>query len=85
MINVTFNIFNTQQEAVDAQAYDFLKLRQYYISQGWSLVGVTSWFSPRQRVTDNKWGYPVCPFSDVTYYTEPFDPSWLPQPVLPGQ
>ena len=42
------------------------------------ISSTTSWAIPYQRITDNKWVYPVCPSSDVTYTTEEFSPLWVP-------
>ena len=43
------------------------------------IAKTTCWAKPFQRVTDNKWVYPVCPDSDKTYTTDTYDPSWRPE------
>lgn len=71
-----YNVFDTEQEANEAQSYDY---------QSWIAVNnnpsyvatTTAWAIPQQRITDNKWVYPVCPTSDATYTTEEYDPIWF--------
>lgn len=75
------NIFETEQEAIEAQAYDYEKYinssKHAHASNEWKKLTVC-WSEIKQRITDGKWFYDVCPYSDRTYSTELYDRSWEP-------
>ena len=78
MINLQ-NVFNTEVEANEAQEYDFGKHMEFYADNNGYDELTSKWAGVKQRITDNKYFYAVCPCSDVTYTTEAFDSSWVPE------
>ena len=69
------NIFETEQETIDAQSLDYAEWRGDKTGVYWDTT--IAWAVPQQRL-DGKWFYPVCPDSTSTYATAVFDPEWLP-------
>jgi len=66
------NVFDTEQEAIDAEAYDYsCHMAANPDKQG--ATPCTAWAEIEQRLTDNKYFYLVCPSSDATYTTETLD------------
>jgi len=74
---MNYNIFDSEEEALQAQAYDYEKLKIQYQDNPFYLELTKTWAIPRQRVTDQKWVYLVCPFSDAVHTQEEYDPSWF--------
>lgn len=66
-----YNIFNTKEEATQAQEYDFQCFKGAVIGdpEYWAIT--TAWAIPRQT-TDGMWAYLCCPHSDREYPTVEF-------------
>ena len=76
-----YNVFNTEQEAIDAENLDFLSWKETQDQSNTSYWNVTNhWCTPKQRITDSKWVYKVCPQGDQNHTQEAYDPSWFPNP-----
>ena len=76
-----YNVFNTKQEALDAENSDFLLWKATQDQSNTSYWNATNhWYIPKQRITDNKWIYKVCPEGNQNHTQEEFDSSWFPDP-----
>ena len=75
-----YNVFGTEQEALDAESYDFLAYKTAHYSEVKAKYWDTTikWAIPQQRATDGKWVYPVCQEGDQNHTQETYDPSWFP-------
>ncbi len=71
-----YNVFDTEEEADQAQGYDFQTWKASHNDPEY-IETTTCWAIPQQRITDGKWVYIVCPTSDAVYNTEEYDPSWF--------
>lgn len=74
-----FNVFDTEQEAYDAQLSDFMvwKSKQNQDDSGyWDIT--TSWDMIQQRQNDNKWVYRVCPDGNQDHTQEEEQEDWFP-------
>lgn len=77
---MNYNVFNTEQEARDAQAYDFTIWKTvmtpiFNSPKYWEAT--TAWAEVKQRDSDDKWVYYVCPWGLQTHNQEVFDDSWF--------
>lgn len=73
-----YNVFDTAEEALTAEASDFAAylaanpgMPQAYLD------GTTNWDRPRQR-PDGKWVYQVCPEGSQTHTKEVYSGAWFP-------
>ena len=74
-----YNVFDTEAEAIAAQAYDFVKYMEIYSDNNGYDHSTSCWAAPFQRITDGKWIYIACPQSDATYTAEEFQDAWVGQ------
>jgi hypothetical protein len=77
-----YNIFNTEEEAKAAHDYDFSKFIALRQNNPEYVATTYRWDIPQQHL-DGKWSYEVCPYTDRTYYNEPYNADWFP-PVEEG-
>ena len=73
-----YNIFDTYQEAVDAQIIDYNMWINIYNSPADYVSKTVSWCPVTMRATDNKWIYQLCPVGIDTHIKEEFSKTWLP-------
>jgi hypothetical protein len=71
------NVFETEAQAIEAQEYDFKKFMDVYSDDNGYDNSTQYWDIPRQRNTDGKWFYIVCPQSDKEYVTEKYSEDWI--------
>jgi ferric-dicitrate binding protein FerR (iron transport regulator) len=73
------NIFDTEQEAIDAQEADFQEWKASKPQNPEAYWEVTTKYAEvKQRITDNKWYYVACPASTSQHTVEPYNVSWSP-------
>jgi hypothetical protein len=72
-----YNVFDTEAEAINAEKYDFIKFMEVLSDQNGYDSSTFCWAIPSQRITDKKWVYRVCPYSDVIYNTEESKDEWF--------
>ena len=72
-----YNIFDTEEEALKAQEYDFKKFMGVFSDGNGYDNSTNYWDIPRQRITDKKWVYLVCEYSDVKHVTEEYNEDWF--------
>jgi len=65
---IQYNIFDSKDEADQAQAYDFSLFIQERACDSEYCEITTCWDIPRQT-QDGRWAYLVCPMSDIAYQT----------------
>jgi hypothetical protein len=76
-----YNVFDTEQEAIDAENDDFLAWKVTQDQSNSDYWSVTDrWDTPIQRTTDNKWVYKVCPEGNQNHTQDAYDSSWFPDP-----
>lgn len=72
-----YNVFNTEQEAIDAQALDFVAWKankpQMPVKY-WEVT--TAWATPQERL-DGRWVYPVCPDGSQNHTQELRQADWF--------
>ena len=74
-----YNVFDTEQEAIDAEAADFSAWKEAQTQDGSTYWGITAhWDTPVQRLTDGKWIYKVCPEGSSTHTQEASQSDWFP-------
>jgi len=75
-----YNVFDTEQEALDAEGYDFLayKAAHYVESDAKYWETTVRWAIPQQRATDSKWVYLVCPDGSKDHTQEEYQTDWFP-------
>lgn len=73
-----YNIFDTQEEAIEAEALDYQALRNHFALNPEYLSHTLRWAVPIQRL-DGKWVYQQCTYSEAVYKIEEYDPNWFPQ------
>ncbi len=78
---MNYNVFNTEAEATAEHALDYACHMDSIPVEGNEehIDNMTSWASIRQRATDSKWVFAVCPASMAEgRIIEPEDPGWFP-------
>jgi hypothetical protein len=76
-----YNVFNTEQEAIDAEANDFVLWKATMDQSNTDYWSITNhWHIPRQRQNDNKWVYKVCPQGSDSHTQEAEQSDWFPNP-----
>lgn len=65
---MTYNTFDSEQEAIDAQAYDFSKWLESHPGAAYQ-ASTSCWDSVAYSDEHEVWYYRSCPDSDVTYNT----------------
>jgi hypothetical protein len=74
-----YNVFDTEQEAIDAENADFLAWKATQNQDNASYWLITDhWDIPVQRLTDNKWVYKVCPQGSNSHPQEASQNDWFP-------
>ncbi len=80
---MNYYVFNTEGEANTAQASDFLDFKAEspeLPAEYWDIT--IRWGIPKQRATDNKWVYQVCPASTAvgrTIEALDYGGEWFPE------
>ena len=72
-----YNVFDTELEAITAQAYDFARFMKVFSDNNGYDNSTLCWAIPIQRLTDGKWIYNACSYSDATYNTEESQEDWF--------
>jgi hypothetical protein len=74
-----YNVFDTEQEALDAEGYDFLDYKAaHYVESDAKYWNTTiKWANVKQRL-DSKWVYPVCPEGSQDHTQEEYQSDWFP-------
>jgi len=75
-----YNVFDTEEEANTAQESDFQTWKAYKMPtcncpEYWDQT--TSWGEVRQRLTDSKFVYPVCPQGSQEHTQEQYQNDWF--------
>lgn len=73
-----YNVFNTLAEATTAQESDFQAwkaTKPQMPEKYWEIT--TAWAVIKQRDTDGKYVYPVCPEGDQTHTQEELSEDWF--------
>lgn len=75
-----YNVFDTEQQARDAQEADFNLWKSSHDQSNpsyWTIT--TQWDEVIQRLTDNKWVYRVCPIGSQDHTQEEEQSDWFPE------
>ena len=73
-----YNVFDTEQEAIDAEAADFASWKATQDQSNSDYWSVTDhWDTPIQRLTDGKWVYRVCPVGSSSHTQEASQDDWF--------
>jgi hypothetical protein len=75
---IQYNIFDTKDDADQAQAYDFSLFIQERACDNEYCEITKCWDIPRQT-QDGRWAYLACPDSDAVYETIVFTENLFPQ------
>lgn len=78
-----YNVFDTEQEAIDAEHACFLAWKSTKDQSSLSYWAVTLfWDKVIQRQTDSKWVYRVCPEGSQSHTQETYSSDWFSDPEL---
>lgn len=76
-----YNVFDTKEEADQAQFQDYTAWKQSHYTNNITYLAITNkWDTPVQRTTDNKWVYQVCPDGSQEHTQEEFSSDWFVNP-----